>query len=116
MPARTVPAASARLRALVLALRSLLSFRWSTRFAEVTPSRTINGTATTIRPFVRSDRSSHHRRNPCAWSVTDSAEIERRDLTRYPLPRDYRDLTRQPLLCTLKVIVILPYASAVPMR
>src|ERR1700683_4704060 len=76
----------------MLMLRSLLSFRWSSRFAVVTPIRAISGTATTIRPFARRDRSSHHRRSPRAWSGTRGAELAPRDLTRYPLSRDHRDL------------------------
>ena len=84
MSARTRFAALVRLRAAAPTLRSWLSLCWSTRLAEVVPSRATSGIAITIRPFARSDMSSHHRRRPRAWSTTGGNELASRDLTQYP--------------------------------
>jgi hypothetical protein len=48
--------------------------------AEVRPIKALSGTATTIRPFARRDRLSHHRRIPCAWTVPGGTDLASRDL------------------------------------
>src|ERR1700730_5359680 len=82
--ARTRLAAILRPEAATAALRSWRSLYWSARLAEVVPIRAISGTATTIRPFARTDRSSHHRRSQRERPAAGKPELVPRDPTSSP--------------------------------
>jgi hypothetical protein len=60
------------------------SLACSGRLAVVVTTRAISGTATTIMPFARTDRSSHHCRSGPAGLAAGNARKDVRDLTLPP--------------------------------